>query len=65
MDDVKEGTKWRHHSGRIYTVLFLANDKGDGVKDKYPITVVYQGENGARWAGPVDDWHRRMTLIEE
>ncbi len=58
---VAEGSVWRHHSGRLYTVLFLANNEGDSIKDKYPVTVVYQGENGRRWAGPLSDWHRRMT----
>lgn len=61
----KPGEQWRHHSGRIYTVLFLTNNEGDGVKDKYPVTVVYQGDNGKRWSGPLSDWHRRMTRVEE
>jgi hypothetical protein len=60
--DVKPGSRWRHHSGRVYTVLFLTNTEGDGVR--YPYTVVYEGENGNRWSGPLDDWHRRMTLLD-
>lgn len=60
----QSGEQWRHHSGRVYTVLFLTNNEGDGVKDKYPVTVVYQGDNGKRWSGPLSDWHRRMTRIE-
>lgn len=61
----KEGQVWRHHSGRIYQVLFLTNNEGDGQRDKYPVTVVYRGENGYRWSGPLSDWHRRMTLLYE
>lgn len=65
----KEGSKWRHHSGRIYTVLFLTNFEGaDGAdearRSAYPPTVIYQGENGLRWSGPLNDWYRRMTEIE-
>lgn len=56
------GQRWRHHSGRVYTVLFLTNNEGDGQRDKYPVTVVYEGENSRRWSGPLSDWHRRMTL---
>lgn len=57
-------SRWRHHSGRVYKVLFTTNLGGDGIR--YPYTVVYEGEaNGLRWSGPLDDWHRRMTLIEE
>lgn len=56
-------SKWKHHSGRVYTVLFIANDVDDP-KPEYPPTVVYQGENSKYWAGKLDDWHRRMTLIE-
>lgn len=53
---------WRHHSGRVYKVLFLTNES-TGNQDKYPRTVVYSGENGKLWSGPLYDWHRRMTEI--
>jgi hypothetical protein len=54
------GSLWKHHSGRIYKVLFLTNER-DSRQDKYPRTVVYEGENGKRWSGPLSDWYRRMT----
>lgn len=55
------GSVWRHHSGRLYRVLFIANDV-EPQKPKYPATVVYEGvQNGKIWAGPLSDWHRRMT----
>jgi hypothetical protein len=57
------GSRWRHHSGRVYRVLFLANDYGEP-REGYPPTVVYEGENGHRWAGPLSDWHRRMTKVD-
>lgn len=54
-------SRWKHHSGREYTVLFLTNEP-DG--EKCPRTVVYEGDNGKLWSGPLNDWHRRMTLID-
>ncbi len=57
-DEPKPGSRWKHHSGRSYTVLMLVN--GDDRPDTYP-RVVYQGENGKRWSRPLADWHRSMT----
>jgi len=54
-----DGSVWRHHSGRYYEVLFLTNEHD---RSDYPRTVVYQGQNGKRWSGPLADWHRRMTF---
>lgn len=62
--EIKPGSVWQHHSGSLYTVLFIANDVPDPKPD-YPGMVVYQGENGKRWAGRLDGWHRRMTLKSE
>lgn len=58
----ERGSMWMHRSGRTYRVLFIANDVPDP-KPEYPVTVVYEGINGARWAGRLDDWHRRMTKL--
>lgn len=63
MQEVKPGQLWRHHTGRIYTVLFIANEV-DG-PSRYPRSVVYIGPNGKIWCGELVDWHRRMTFIEE
>jgi hypothetical protein len=55
-----EGSYWRHHSDRVYRVLFIANDTDDP-RPGYRPTVVYEGVgNGKKWAGPLSDWHRRM-----
>lgn len=55
---------WQHHSGRVYRVLFIANDVDDP-KPEYPVTVVYENvRNQTLWVGRLDDWHRRMTRIE-
>jgi hypothetical protein len=57
------GSTWRHHSGRLYTVLFLINDPNSD-KPEYPRLVVYVGQNGKLWGGRLDDWHRRMTEVK-
>lgn len=61
-EEPTSGSTWTHHSGRLYTVLFLTNglDRPD-----YPRTVVYVGVNGKLWSGPLSDWHRRMTKVGE
>lgn len=47
------GSRWRHHSGRIYVILMITNiDSKDPAK--FPVTAVYQGsDNGKRWSRPV------------
>ena len=61
MNDPKPGTIWRHRNGNLYTVLHIANGPDE---ERYPRTVVYQGENGLVWARRAADWHRSMTEIE-
>lgn len=59
------GSVWVHKSGRLYRVLFIAND-GEIPKEGYPLTVVYENvHNGIRYAGRLDDWHRRMSLASQ
>lgn len=61
----QEGEYWKHHSGRTYEVIAIANDVVDP-RPEYPVTVVYKGVvNGNIWAGRLDDWHRRMTFAGE
>jgi hypothetical protein len=60
MREPPSGSVWKHHSGRLYTVLFLANGYD---RVEYPRTVVYVGTNGKMWAGKLADWHRRMTEV--
>lgn len=56
------GSFWQHHSGNLYRVLFIANDV-ENPRPDYPVTVIYETvHNGKKWAGRLDDWHRRMTL---
>lgn len=57
------GSRWRHHSGREYTVICLANEYSS--KDEYPEVVVYQGANKRIWAKTKTDFLVKMTLIQE
>jgi len=58
------GSKWRHKSGTVYTVLMLANDCTERPYE-YPVTVVYQGGNGLIWCRPLYRWVGSMTALEE
>lgn len=57
----KVGSAWRHKNGNAYRVVAIANDCDAHFSERYPVTVVYQGENGKMWARRADDWHRSMT----
>jgi len=60
----QQGTVWQHKSGRLYTVLCIANHASDE-QERYPATVVYQGQDGNIWSRRVDDWHRSMIASPE
>lgn len=57
---VTAGSEWVHTNGNKYRVLCVANEH-TAHPDKYPITVVYQGENLKIWSRPLNDWHRSMA----
>ena len=59
-NEIVPGSRWRHRNGNAYTVLMLANEHTDR-PEKYPVTVVYQGDNGRVWSRPLSDWRRSMT----
>jgi hypothetical protein len=52
----KIGSKWIHHNalGIEYTVILIANTSNDN--PRYPITVIYQGDNGNVWAKPLKNF---------
>ncbi len=68
MKDVIEGSRWKHYNGARYTVLMIANAEGEGTdpnkREKYPTTVVYQGDNKKIWARQLSDWHRSMKPVD-
>ena len=57
------GSTWKHRSGRIYTVVFITNV--GFINQKYPVTVVYRGENGNVWSRPLSDWDGSFTKIND
>lgn len=61
--NVKEGTRWRHHNGCEYTVKCLANVTS--TRPEYPVTVIYEGDNGLTWTKTLEDFLAKMTPIDE
>ncbi len=43
------GSRWRHHSGRIYVILMMTNIEPER-QDQFPTTVVYQSPTGKRYS---------------
>lgn len=52
------GSMYKHHNGNEYTVLQIANTHAQS--EDYPITVVYQGNNGKVWAKTLDNFNNKM-----
>lgn len=59
------GTHWRHHSGRRYRIIEIANlGASPDQKDKFPPTIVYQGEDGKVWATTdLGRWYSKFALV--
>jgi hypothetical protein len=55
----KLGSKWTHHNGLEYTVILIANT--GHANPKYPVTIIYKGENGNIWAKPVNNFYENLT----
>lgn len=61
---VRENTRWRHANGSVYTVLMVTNcGAGDDKRKEYPITVVYQGEDGKIWSKQIDSFLKNRMLL--
>ena len=56
-------TTWQHTNGNIYEVIGYTNMHSTNLT-KYPLTIVYKGENGNIWSRPLSDWHRSFTAYE-
>lgn len=49
------GSRWRHKSGVVYVVLFIANEE-ESRQEEFPTEVVYQsGRTGKRYTATVDE----------
>jgi hypothetical protein len=60
MINVSKGMVCRHHSGRIYTVLEIAN--ATNPSEEFPRTVVYIGANGNIWAREEQSFLKKFTM---
>lgn len=54
-------TRWKHHSGRVYTVLLITNTAN--TNPEYPVTVCYAGENGNTWSKTLKRFYETMTPL--
>lgn len=55
------GSQWRHHSGRLFTVLYTVNIAS--ISPRYPTTVVYIGRNGHFWSKTLINFRETMTSV--
>jgi hypothetical protein len=55
---VYPGSDLVHTNGNEYRVMHLANAYSEN--ERYPVMVVYSGQNGRVWCRPLSDWHRSM-----
>lgn len=61
MMELRRGNVLRHHSGRVYSVLALANTAHPS--EKFPVAVVYQGANGEVWSRPLSEFDGKFTVL--
>lgn len=54
-------TKYKHHSGAIYTLICIANQTA--TKKEYVVTAVYQNESGEIFSRPLDEFLKNFTLV--
>lgn len=52
------GEQFRHHSGRVYFVIAVANK--ESTNPDYPLTIVYQGYNGNIWSKDIKRFNETM-----
>lgn len=59
---VTPGSRWKHHGGKLYTVIYLANTKSN--KPIYPVSVVYIGKSGHVWVKTLENFLLKMIPEE-
>lgn len=59
--EVRPGLVYRHHSGRVYTVIDVTNTSHPS--EKFPPTVHYVGANGQRWSRPLDQFCEKFDVL--
>jgi len=51
-----------HHTSKgLYTPIIITNIDTEN-HEKYPVTVVYVGENGKLWSRPFSEWSRSFQI---
>lgn len=51
-----------HHTNKgLYTPIMITN-LDTKYPEKYPVTVVYIGENGKYWSRPFSEWSRSFQI---
>jgi hypothetical protein len=58
----RPGVVCRHHSGRVYTILGVANTKSLDFS-KFPTIVYYRGANGEEWARLLKDFAPNFSVL--
>lgn len=61
-NEIRPGVVCRHHSGRVYDVMFIANDVPDP-RPEFPVTVVYMGADGKVWARPLATFRKKFEVV--
>jgi hypothetical protein len=54
---------WQHKRGSFYKVVLIAN-KNSEIPQRYPVTVVYQSQQGDVRTMPLDKWRGCMKIVE-
>ncbi len=57
------GSVWVHKGGALYTVLVVTTEPDEDKADEFPVTVLYLGTDGRKWARPLTRWQERMTKV--
>lgn len=57
------GSSWRHRNGNIYEVTGYTNLHSENT-DRYPIMIIYRGNNGLVWSRQLSDWYRSFSPVE-
>ena len=58
-----EESLWKHHNGNLYRVIMVVNGASEK-HQKYPLGVVYKGENARVWHRPLHLWYQSMTEVK-
>lgn len=58
LSDLTPGSKWKHHSGKVYEIICVANK--NATKITFPVTVVYKDEEENIWSRPLYEFMKKL-----